>query len=160
VHRLLGARGEDQRLRVAEPDVLRSKDDEPPRDEERILPAIDHPHEPVERAVGIRPADALDEGRDGVVVGVPRPVVHEGAPLERVLHAVEGHVPLGRGIGGELERVKRDPRIAVGDHDQRVLGILIEPHGAGEAAFVGERASHDRTHVLFGQRLQSEDTRA
>ena len=60
--------GDEERLRVGEPDVLRREDHEPARDEARVLAGLEHPREPVEPGVGIGAADALDERRHDVVV--------------------------------------------------------------------------------------------
>jgi len=47
----------------------------------RVLARVDHPHQPVERGVGVGPADALDERRDRVVVLIAGTVVEERTAL-------------------------------------------------------------------------------
>ena len=60
--------GDEERLRIGEPDVLAREDHEPARDEARVLARLEHAREPVEARVGIGAADRLDERGDDVVV--------------------------------------------------------------------------------------------
>jgi len=162
MHRLLRRRRDDQALRIREPDVLRREDDEPPGDEHRILPGVDHPHEPVQRAVGIGAPDALDERGYRVVVGVPGAVVNERAPLERLLDRAQVDVSDALvvrrgGVCRKLERVQRHPCVSIGDHDQRVERVRLDLRGASEPALVAERALDDEAHVVLGQGMKDED---
>ena len=116
MRRLLRGARDHQRLRISKAHVLTREDDDPARDEHRVLARVDHAHEPVERRVGVGATNALDERRDGVVVLVAGPVVEERAALERLAHL--GHadrllpVRTGRGrVGRELERVQRDATV-------------------------------------------------
>ena len=62
--------GHHERHRVGHADVLAGQDHEPAGDEARVLPRLEHAGEPVEAGIGVRPADALDERADDVVVVV------------------------------------------------------------------------------------------
>src|SRR6266511_1912185 len=67
----LGRRhGDEQGTRIGQADVLGSVHDHTPGDVPRVLARLKHPGQPEQRGVGIRTADALDEGGDDVVVGV------------------------------------------------------------------------------------------
>jgi hypothetical protein len=61
---------------------------------------VDHAGQPVEGGVGVGAADALDEGADGVEVGVALLVVEDGALLDGVLGDGEGEVGGAVGAGG------------------------------------------------------------
>jgi len=153
--RLLRRRRDDQRLGVRQPHVLAREDDDAPRDEHWVLARVDHPHQPVERRVGIAAAHALDERADGVVMLVAGAVVQEAAPLQRLAHVGERDLARpGGGVVGQLERVQRDPRVAVRHRDERVLGLLRQPRLAGQAALVDQRAPDDRADVVLRERAQ------
>ena len=62
MHRLLHRQGHLQGARVGVADILGGEDDHSADDEERILARLQHPRQPVEGAVGIAAAQALDEG--------------------------------------------------------------------------------------------------
>ena len=78
---------DEQRARVRHPDVLARQDDEAPRDEPGRLPRLEHPRQPVERGVGVRPAHGLDERAHLVVVLVAPLVQH---PAVACAHDVAG----------------------------------------------------------------------
>jgi len=165
MRRLLRRRRDDQGLRIREPDVLSGEDDDATRDEHRILARVDHPHEPVERGVGIRATHALDERADRVVVHVAGAVVEQAAALHRL--ADVGQLdrpppvrPWRERIERELERVQGDARITVGNGDECVLRIRCKRYLSGEPALVGHRAAHDRAHVVLRKRLQHVYARA
>jgi len=82
MRRLLRSARDNERLRIGQTDVLSGEDDDAPRDEHRVLTRVDHPHEPVERRVGVGSADALDERADRVVVLIAGAVVQEAAALQ------------------------------------------------------------------------------
>ena len=63
------------------------------------------------------------------------------------------------GVGGQLERVQRNSRVAVADRDEGVLGIRGQRNGPRESALVGERAADDRADLVLGEGLQGEDAR-
>ena len=136
--RLRGGDGDRQRLRIRVPDVLGGEDDHPPRDEARVLAALEHRGEVVERGVGVRPARRLDPRRDVVVVLVAALVVEDGLALHRVLGLGERDALAGGGRARQLERVERGAGVAAraggeelddvaGDLDLRALAALDRP---------------------------------
>ena len=81
-----GGRGRDhERLGIGVADVLGGEHDHPADDEARVLAALEHHRQVVQRGVRIRAARRLDPGRDRVVVAVGLAVVEQRAPLQRVL---------------------------------------------------------------------------
>ena len=66
---------QQERVRIRQAHVLGGRQAQPAGDEEGILAAFDHPGQVVDGRVRVRPADALDEGRDDVVVHLPVLVV-------------------------------------------------------------------------------------
>jgi hypothetical protein len=152
-------------LWIGEADVLAGKDHDAARDEHRILAGVDHSHEPVESGIGIGAANALDERADRVVMLVASPVVEEAPALQSLADLRQSHRPptigTSRGrVSRELQRIERDASVAIRDGDERVLRVVRERDPAGEAALVGHCASHDRAHLIFGERLQCVDARA
>ena len=88
--------GEYKGGRVRMADVLTGTDEQSARDEFGVLPALNHPRQPVDRPVRVAAADGLDEGRRNVVMGVARLVVAAEVGLnepgyQRVVH---GDTPL------------------------------------------------------------------
>ena len=85
VDRAGGGVGDQQRLRVGVADVLGGEDDHAAGDEARVLAALQHHRQVVERGVDVGAAGRLDPGRDEVVVAVALAVVVERLALQRVL---------------------------------------------------------------------------
>ena len=81
---LLGVEREAERVRIGVAHVLGGEAHEAARDVERILAGLEHPPEPVERAVGIGVAQRLVQGGDEVVVLLARLVVEERLLLGRL----------------------------------------------------------------------------
>ncbi len=84
-HELDGTRrgvGHDQRHRIGHADVFRCEDHEPAGDEPGVFSCFEHASHPIQRGIGVRPADALDERADHVVVLV--------APVAQCLGADRG----------------------------------------------------------------------
>ena len=77
--------GHKQRLRIGVADVLGGEDDHTAGDEARVLAALQHHRQVVERGIGVGPASRLDPGRDEVVVAIALAVVVERLALQRVL---------------------------------------------------------------------------
>ena len=76
----LGRRDRDQqRLRVGVADVLGGEHDHPPGDEPRVLAALEHRREVVDRRLDVAGPRRLDPGRDEVVVRVAALVVDAAA---------------------------------------------------------------------------------
>ena len=82
-----------QRPRVGISDILRCGDDDPPRDERRVLAGGDHRREPVEGCVGIVAAHRLDERGRRLVVLVADAVVFEQPLLRRLGHLLRTDSP-------------------------------------------------------------------
>src|SRR3546814_1387252 len=58
---VLGGEALHQRLRIGEADILARKTGESPQDVERLLARDEHPREPIERRLRVRPAQRLME---------------------------------------------------------------------------------------------------
>ena len=82
LHRLRGRDGDEQCARIGVADVLGREHDHAPRDEARVLSALEHRREVVDGGVGIAAAHRLDE-RGGEVVVRVRALVVESRPLAR-----------------------------------------------------------------------------
>ena len=138
-----GGRGQ-QRGRVGQPDVLAGVDDQPAGDEPRVLAGLDHPGEVVQRGVGVRAADRLDERADDVVVLVAVAVVAHRRRVDRLLQRGQvdgGHGPRQRACArGRLQRGERAAGVAAGHPQQVRAGVVVEGHRAAEPALVGQRA--------------------
>jgi hypothetical protein len=131
--------------------------DQPPRDEARVLPRLEHAGEVVQRGVDVGPADALDEAADDVVVLVAVAVVADGGPVDRLLQQLQGD-PVGGARGG-LQGGERPPRVAPGQPHQVVLGVVVELDRAGQPALVGQRPrTRPRTSSsVSGSRVSSSE---
>ena len=79
-----------QRVGIGQPHVLAGEDQHAPEHEARILARVDHLGQPVERRVGVRAAQRLDVGADGVEVVVALFVVQHRALLDAFLGDGEG----------------------------------------------------------------------
>ena len=155
------------RRRVRHADVLRGKDQHAPEQIAWILAGVDHARHPVQGGVRVGAAQALDEGADGVVVGVALLVVQHRAALDRLLghRPVHAHhsVARRRGRGDrQLQGVEQAARIAVGDVEQVLHGVTrhLAPNPAQAALGVGQRGPCHPLQVVAGQRLQLEDAAA
>ena len=78
-------------MRVGQTDVLRRQDDESSGDELGILTAFQHQEQPVKGGIRVGAPDALDEGRDDVVVLVPNLVVTDDPSLQGLSDVSEGY---------------------------------------------------------------------
>ena len=132
--RVGGGRRHDQAHRIGLAYVLAGEDDETAGDEAGVLPRLEHAGQVVERGLRIGAPDALDEGRDHVVVLVAAVAVKLGA--ERGLgigcgHGRRGDAGLaGPGQGdGHLEAGERMAPVAAGP-----LGQVGERLGVGLGA--------------------------
>ena len=70
---------------IGHADVLRGEHDHPPHDELGVLAGVQHQMQPEEGGVRVRSAQALDEGRDDVVVLIAGLVVADDPPLQGFL---------------------------------------------------------------------------
>src|SRR5664280_2909835 len=149
--RLGGRRGQRQGGGVGVADVLGGEDHHPPHDEPRVLAALQHHRQVVQRGVGIRAPRRLDPRGDVVVVAVAALVVEDRPPLQRVLDTLQGHPLLAQlrgGRGGQLERVERRTRVAFAARRQEVERVRLHRHRGARGA-----AQH-RCQLLGGQGLQ------
>ncbi len=82
----LGGRvGDDQAHGVTQADIFTGQDDQAAQDEARVFAGIEHLRQPVQGGIGVGAAHRLDEGRDGVVVGVAIFVIQHCPALDRLL---------------------------------------------------------------------------
>ena len=122
-----GGRRHHQAHRVGLADVLAGQDDQAAGDEAGVLTGLEHAGQVVQGGLGVGPPDALDEGRDHVVVLVAAVAVQLGA--ERGLGVVEGDGGLGGvRVAGPGER-----------HRHLQAGQRVPPVAAGPVGQVGER---------------------
>ena len=148
---LRGGHRHEQRARIRVADVLGREHDHAPRDEARVLAALEHCGEVIDARVGIRAAHRLDERGDEVVVRVGGLVV-EQRPLPRgIVHVRlrERFAGRLRGLQGQLDDVVDGACVtagASGDEPEQVVGNL-------GAQLRGAAARH-RLELLHGQRLE------
>jgi len=100
---------------LGQADVFGGEDDEASRDEHHVLSGLQHSGHPVDGRVRVAAADALDEGRDDVVVLVPGAVVEQVSLLHRALHMIESDGLLTRERGRSLQAVERHACVAARD---------------------------------------------
>ena len=156
--RVGGGDGDRQRLRIGVPDVLGGEDDHAPRDEARVLAALQHRGQVVQRRVGIRAARGLDPGRDVVVVLVAALVVEHGLALHRVLGVGERDRLAGRRRAGELERVEGGAGVAAGARGQERDHVVRDVDLRALAAL--DRPPQQALDLLGGELLELVDLRA
>src|SRR5205823_2047885 len=149
--------GNQQRPRVGVAYVLRGEHDHPPRDEPRVLPALQHRREVVDGRVRVGAAHRLDEGRDEVVVRIAGLVVDERPLASGVLDVLLEHgLVLGAGgLNCELEDVQRVACVAARppryQRDELVAQLRLERLDA---------MTRNEGELLLGQRLQLVDLAA
>ena len=152
-----------QRKGVGEPHVFACEDNQPPRDEARVLAAREHLDQPVKRGVGIRPAAAFDEGRNRVVVFVLIGVVTDTPFARKKLQlGRRDRRPVRQPRHDDLEGVQRAPQIAfaqAGEVQQHCL-VRRAVRRAETAIGVGQRTRQHRGHSRRRERLQPEQVAA
>ena len=89
-HGVEGGIGQQQGVGIGQSDILCGTDHETAGDELRVFPTLDHACQPVERSVGVRAADALDEGRDDIIVHLPVLIVGQRILLQPIHHQFIG----------------------------------------------------------------------
>ena len=152
--------GDRQRLRVRVADVLGGEHDHAAGDEARVLAALDHRGEVVQRRVGVRAARRLDPGRDVVVVLVAGLVVEHGLALQRVLRVAERDprlLPALRRRDRQLERVQGRPRVAARAHGEERDDLGGHLDALAGAPF--QRPPQQPLEILRLERLQLVDLR-
>src|SRR3546814_11399309 len=65
-------------------DILARKTGESPQDVERLLARDEHPREPIERRLRVRPAQRLMERRDQIVMAVAALVIDRHPAMEKL----------------------------------------------------------------------------
>src|SRR3546814_14814942 len=91
---VLGGEALHQRLRIGEADILARKTGESAEDVERLLARHEHPREPIERRVRVRPAQRLMARRDQIVMAHPTIVRVRHPTTEKLCQCGRAH---GRG---------------------------------------------------------------
>ena len=136
--------GDEERVRIGEADVFGREDDEPARDEARVLARFEHAREPVQARIGIGAADRLDERGDDVVVLVV--AVANGCATRARLRRRRARSRCGRASTVErvrdLEHREQMAGVALALVDEMLERVVVDRRGLGaEAALVvGERA--------------------
>ena len=153
--------GQQQRVGVGEADILSRHDDQTTGDELRVLAPFDHSRQPVDGAVGVGAADALDEGRDDVVVHLSLLVVGQRILLQPFYHylVVDHHrLPVGGGLLYEVEDIEELAGIAPREAEEGVgalhLHIALAEHLVG-----GDGAVEERAQLWLLQRFERVDLR-
>ena len=163
VHHLETGIGQQKGIGIGQADVLGRQNTEPARDEERILAPVQHPRHPVDRRIGIRPADALDEGRNDVVVHLAALVV-DGDILLQTLRdrAVVDDDRIGLAelrVHHDLQDIQQLTRVAAAVAEQRVRLLDLDPALLEDLVLV-QRPVQQPLQVRDLQRLQHEDLAA
>ena len=139
-------------------------DYDPAGDEPGILAGMDHLGQPVERGIGIAPAHRLDEGADGVVVGVAVAVVNHGLALDAFLGhgSVDANDPITarrRGHGGDLDRIESLAGVPIGNPGQMSQSLRFgrDTEVSQTALGIAQRPPEQLQQVCLVQWLQLED---
>ena len=144
--RLGGGDRDDERLRVGVPDVLGREDHHPPRDEPRVLAALEHDREIEQRCVGIGPPRRLDPGRRHVVVTIRGAVVADRRPRDRLpgmlVVSRSPRPSAARAPGSTARRARRRRR---GPRSGRARRARALPARAGSRSPSSARSSSART---------------
>ncbi len=124
--RLCGRGRDDKCHRVGVADVFGRRDHDPPGEEPRVFPRLEHAGQPVRRRIGIAAAHAFDEGAGRVVMLVARRIVLNRLLLDRVLghNEIDRLVRLGCREDGDLKGIERPPGVAVGDFREKIERLL------------------------------------
>src|SRR5690606_23169280 len=115
---------------VGHANIFPGEDGHAAKDEAGVFACVHHFGHPVERGIGVRAANAFNEGGDGVVMHVPFFVVEDGAPLDRFFGNGEGDVDTAVGVGGggfdgQFEGVEYAAGVAVGHIHEMIEGIGV-----------------------------------
>lgn len=160
---LLGGDGDLEGGGVSEADVFGGGNDETSGDETGVFSGVEHFGEPVEGGIGIRAADGLDEGGDGVVVLVAIGVVEDGLLLNGF--GGDGEVEDDGAIdgrGGEnckFERGEGFAGVAIGFFGEVVEGVVVglDGHFSKAPFFVMNGAVEEGNEVGGGDGFELEN---
>ncbi len=164
--RLVGGDGDLQGLGIGHPDILAGKAHQPPGDVQRILAAVQHPREPVDRRVGVAVAHGFMEGGDEVVMLLAVLVVEQGAPVHALgqhgVGNVHGAVLIHMSVEhGHLQGVERRPSVSVGEAGDGLDLRLADFDLRVAQAFGALEGVVQQDHHVFGREgLQHEDLAA
>ena len=165
IDRIFDCERDLQCARIGVADILGGKDDHPARDEERILPGLDHPRHPVKCRIGIAAAHALDERGDDVVMLLAGTIVEQRFVLRRLADVVSDDRAALRGagqLGSDFQRTERAARVTrakAHDLGQRVV-IDRQFERPEPPIAIGQRAPDESGEVIIVQRLEHEDAGA
>ena len=135
--------GHHQGQGIGLPYVLAGQDHQSPGDEPGVLARLEHPGQPVEAGVGIRPPDRLDEGADLVVVVVLAVVVEREWRARSTMARVTGWSPARAMATSRV--IERGPGIAVGQADERdtASGSAVAPSASSPRATTSRNSSRE-----------------
>src|SRR3546814_14244342 len=91
---------------------------------ERLLAGDEHPRQPIERRLRVRPAHRLVQRRDEIVVAVAVPVIDRQAAVEEYRQFGRIEPRLDRGGGQGFDLVAQATAAAVGAGDTRGTGAV------------------------------------
>ena len=164
MHRVERRVGQQQRVGIGQADVFRRADHEAAGDKLRLLAALNHTRQPVERGVGVAAAYAFDESRDNVVVHLALLVVGGGRGRggqqrgdQFVGHRELYRVRVGRGY--EVEQAEQFARVAAAVAQQRF--VLLNLYVAVFEIFVlRECAVEQGEEIVLAEWLEHVDLHA
>ena len=98
-HRVEGGIGQQQRIGIRQTDIFRGTNHQSSGNKLRVFPTLDHAGEPIEGSIRIRTANALDEGRDDIIVHLAVFIVGQGILLQSLHHHLIGNNDFIRRFG-------------------------------------------------------------
>ena len=146
-----------QGLGIRKAHIFRSADHDAPGNKGRLLAAIDHPRQVVQRRIRVAASHTFDESGNDIVMIVPILIVgrrsltgHLGDFLRRQ------HGAIGEHGARLLQEIQSHPRVATGvggNQRERLLAgsIVMNPQ---PPLLICQRPPKDRHDGLVGQRLQ------
>ena len=154
-HGIEGGIGQEQRVGIGQADVFCGADDESAGNELRVFPTLYHACHPVECCIGVAAANALDEGRDDVVMHLAVFVVGQRILLQACLDEFVGNNDgLCRlRLYHEFQNVQQLACIAaaISEHRSRLLQLDVQLRELGVG---GNGAMQQCQQVVFLERLQ------
>ena len=152
-------RRDHQRARVGVADVLGGQDHHPPHDEARVLAALEHHREVVQRGVDVAGARRLDPRGDQVVVLVAGAVVAHGLALQRALGAGQAtRAARARAVSAASSSAPSALRASPPLRWARNATASSSTVDVAQLAAL-DRAAQQRLDVLGGQRAQLQHLR-
>ena len=121
-----------ERIGIGHADILDGEAHEAAGDVFRVLAAVEHAGEPVERRVDVRAAQGFVQGADQVVVGFLRLVVERRPLLQKRRQPGRRHRPLVLELGELLGQADQVAAVAVGHGEQRLPPLLVDRQLLGQ----------------------------